>query len=195
MKDERRIHPRIPVNPEFVPVVQSDGFFVQDLSTNGLFLRTADDLPVDSVLRLRFSVLVDDVFVFDLKARVARQSSSHPKGLGVEFVDVEPSTKARLEQVLRLSGLRHRWEEGAEVSRQDWDEAQKALRPGEKAAASAVEFAADAAANTQDSPAQSASDAQTRSQGADGADSDEDEVTRVFYYEGDDDPPKKQPST
>lgn len=140
MKDERRLHPRIPVNPEFVPVVQGDGCFVQDLSPGGVFVRTADQHPVGSVLRLRFSVLVDDVSVFDVKARVARHSPADPKGLGVEFVDMDSKTKDELERVLALSGLRHQWEEGAEVSRQEWDAAQRALRPA--SAASQVEFAA-----------------------------------------------------
>lgn len=178
MKDERRIHPRIPVNPEFVPVVQGDGFYVQDLSSSGLFLRTADKHRVGSILRLRFSVLVDDVFVFDVKARVARTTQSHPAGMGVEFVDLEPETKQRLEKVLRLSGLRHSWEEGAEVTRQDWDAAQKALRPS---SASAVEFGGAV-------PAQKR--AELVKPGA-LSDADEDEVTRIFHYDG---PEEKSPN-
>lgn len=170
MEKERRIYPRIPVNPEFVPVVQGDGFFVQDLSPSGVFVRSEEEHPVGSLLRLRFSVMVDDVCVFDVKGRVTRSNSqSHPSGFGVEFVELEPETKREIERVLHLCKLRHSWEEGQDVTRQDWDEAQRALRP---AAASAVEFALGAAPSPPKRPQ-------------------EDEVTRVFYYEGKDDPPPR----
>lgn len=177
MIDERRIQPRIPVNPEFVPVIQSEGFFVQDLSTTGLFLRTKAVYPVDSVLRLRFSVLVDDVFVFDLQARVARIHEGHPAGLGMELIDVDAKTKAEIEQVLRLSKLRHRWEEGAEVTRQAWDEAQRALR-AERGSASAVEFAPGRP--QPQAPAQASDKAVAASKDPASTSSQDDEVTRVF---------------
>lgn len=177
MIDERRIQPRIPVNPEFVPVVQAEGFYVQDLSTTGLFLRTKVEHPVGSVLRLRFSVLVDDVFVFDLQARVARLSSTDPVGMGVEFIDLPAQTKAQIEKVLQLSKLRHRWEEGAEVTRQAWDEAQKALRAERGSMASAVEFApAGVAATEAAKPELAKAQAQQSAESSAG----DDEVTRVF---------------
>lgn len=174
MKQERRQQPRIPVNPEFAPVVGEEGIFAQDLSEQGVFLRTLEVHPVGTQLRVRFSVLADDVFVFDLKAEVRRCCESHPRGLGLRFIDLSPAHRTELKRVLALSDLRHRWEEGAEVSRGEWDKVQKALRQlDSKAEASSVEFGALKPPSREPKAV------------------DEDEVTRVFYYEGKDDPPPK----
>jgi Tfp pilus assembly protein PilZ len=96
MSDERRRSERVPINEEF----SSDGStWVSDLSIGGVFVHTEDLLPIGMEVELRFTVLLDDPLVIEARGKVARHSR-HPMGIGVQFSDLAPEMRERVELVL-----------------------------------------------------------------------------------------------
>jgi hypothetical protein len=91
--NERRRAERIPINAEFERMELTA--FVSDLSERGVFVHTDSMLPIGQVVELRFTVLLDDPVLVVTKGRVIRHSDE-PKGMGVEFVQVEPDTLLRI---------------------------------------------------------------------------------------------------
>lgn len=88
---------------------------VSDLSETGVFVHTDERLPVGARIELRFTVFLhagfpaeglhaepDEPVLFEARGRVARVSED-PPGLGVEFVQLEASARAVLDEIL----LRH----------------------------------------------------------------------------------------
>jgi hypothetical protein len=94
--DERRDGDRIPINEEFS---RDASTWVSDLSRGGVFVHSAELLPVGSLIDLRFTVLVEDLTVIEAVAKVVRHSR-HPQGMGVEFVSLSPQTAAHIEALL-----------------------------------------------------------------------------------------------
>jgi hypothetical protein len=95
--NERRRAERIPVNAEFGRMELSA--FVSDLSERGVFVHSDSTLPVGQLVELRFTVLLDDPVLIVTKGRVIRHSDE-PKGMGVEFVQMEPDTLLRIHDAL-----------------------------------------------------------------------------------------------
>jgi Tfp pilus assembly protein PilZ len=94
--DERRRAERVPINEEF----SNDGStWVSDLSIGGVFVHTEELLPIGMAVELRFTVLLDDPLVIEAVGKVARHSR-HPLGIGVQFSDLAPQMRERVEQVL-----------------------------------------------------------------------------------------------
>ncbi len=96
-EDERRRGDRVPINDEFARLDGST--WVSDLSLGGVFVHTAELLPVGSMIDLRFSILLDDPLVIEAYGRVVRHSHK-PRGMGVQFAALSGETSARIEQVL-----------------------------------------------------------------------------------------------
>ena len=123
MITERRRHPRVEINSEFLDVDTGTTPHAQNLSLRGVFLRTDADLPLGAELQVRFSVVVDDFVVISARGRVVHRSVS-PRGVGVEFLELRPEMRAELNRVIRLKDVRDRWESGEHVSSEEWDFAQ-----------------------------------------------------------------------
>lgn len=94
--DERRGGDRIPINDEFS---RDTSTWVSDLSRGGVFVHSAELLPVGSLIELRFTVVIDDLAVIEAVAKVVRHSR-RPQGMGVEFVSLSDETAANIEAVL-----------------------------------------------------------------------------------------------
>jgi CheY-like chemotaxis protein/Tfp pilus assembly protein PilZ len=112
MSDDKRQYPRV----EAELVVRSAALepaSTHDLSTGGVFVRTARFLPVNAVIRLTVEVPNPRV-VIPMTCRVAfiRDASSlgsgRPAGMGLEILDVAPDRKVVLDRLLaeRTSGAR-----------------------------------------------------------------------------------------
>jgi len=69
---------------------------VGTLSLGGLFIRTADPLPVGAILKLFFDLPGGEV-----RARAVVRSVEPKKGMGVEFTGMGYEARARLHQVLK----------------------------------------------------------------------------------------------
>jgi hypothetical protein len=96
----RRRAERVPVNAAFSEL--GDVTYVSDLSQSGVFVHTSDLLPVGAEIELRFTVVLDDPVVLLGRGRVVRHQAE-PRGMGIEFLQLEPETVLRLEDVVARS--------------------------------------------------------------------------------------------
>ncbi|PRP91730.1 PilZ domain protein [Enhygromyxa salina] len=97
-QDERRRGDRIPINEEF-SCDDEESAWVSDLSPGGVFVHSAQLLPVGSQVELRFTVLLDDPVVIEALGKIVRHSR-RPQGMGVEFTSVAPEMTRRIEDAL-----------------------------------------------------------------------------------------------
>jgi Tfp pilus assembly protein PilZ len=97
--DERRRAERVPINEEFSKDESTGATWVSDLSIGGVFVHTAELLPIGMGVDLRFTVLLDDPLVIEAVGKVVRHSR-HPLGIGVQFSDLTPEMRERVELVL-----------------------------------------------------------------------------------------------
>jgi hypothetical protein len=96
---ERRRDERVPINNEFARLADDSTTWVSDLSEGGVFVHSRDQLPIGSLIELRFTVLLDDPVVIEATGTVARHSL-HPRGMGVAFAGVSPEMIIRIHDVL-----------------------------------------------------------------------------------------------
>jgi len=93
---ERRRAERVPVNAEFTEAATT---YVSDLSQTGVFVHTAQELPIGTPISLRFTVLLDDPVAIVARGRVVRHQS-YPPGLGIAFVELSPEMLLRIDDVI-----------------------------------------------------------------------------------------------
>jgi len=93
---ERRRAERVPVNAEFNEAATT---YVSDLSQTGVFVHTAQDLPIGTPITLRFTVLLDDPVAIVARGTVVRQQAD-PPGLGIAFVELSPEMLLRIDDVI-----------------------------------------------------------------------------------------------
>jgi Tfp pilus assembly protein PilZ len=100
--DDRRRAERIPINDEFARLGEADLTWVSDLSDGGVFVHTAELLPVGAMIELRFTILAEaeDPVLIEATGKVVRHSRK-PPGMGVEFVQLSAEVRERIEQELR----------------------------------------------------------------------------------------------
>ncbi|PRQ09637.1 PilZ domain-containing protein [Enhygromyxa salina] len=94
--EERRGGDRIPINEEFS---RDSSTWVSDLSRGGVFVHSAELLPVGSLIELRFTILVEDLTVIEAVAKVVRHSR-RPQGMGVEFVSLSDQMARQIDALL-----------------------------------------------------------------------------------------------
>jgi hypothetical protein len=75
---------RVRVNEEFAPVAAFINEWVSDVSLSGAFIRSKDPLPVGTRVKLKFSLIMDELHVIEGAAEVVR-TSAQPRGMAVEF--------------------------------------------------------------------------------------------------------------
>lgn len=210
MSTERRRHPRVVVNRELFEDSSAELAHAENLSFRGVFLRqeevTVDSLKVGDEVRVRFSVVADDMVTIEARGRVVR-CSRKPMGVGVEFLALSPIMRAELRRVIRFQTVRDRWEAGEEVTRGEWEAARSSQVP---AGLSNAEFSSSGGASIADAkssrpsptrrpgppplpprlrkslgidaPGTADSNAQSRRESGRGEEVDEEAVTRVFYH-------------
>jgi hypothetical protein len=71
--------------------------YLESLALGGLFIRTAEPPPVESTM----SVLMDAP-TGEVRARAIVRRVTLAKGMGVEFIAMNPEDRARLNKMLRL---------------------------------------------------------------------------------------------
>lgn len=75
---------------------------VSDLSETGVYVHTAETLPIGSLVDLRFTVFPEEPVLFEGRGRVVRHGDD-PPGMGVEFVELDETARDVLRKIL----LRH----------------------------------------------------------------------------------------
>jgi hypothetical protein len=96
---ERRRDERVLVNNEFSRLADEAATWVSDLSEGGVFVHSREQLPIGSLIELRFTVLLDDPIVIEATGTVVRHSL-HPRGMGVAFAGVSDEMVDRIREVL-----------------------------------------------------------------------------------------------
>lgn len=80
---------------------------VSDLSQTGVFVHTDEQLPIGSVIDIRFTVFPEEPVLFEGKGTVVRHTDE-PRGMGVEFLDLTHGAR----EVLREIQIRHEAQKG-----------------------------------------------------------------------------------
>ncbi len=109
---ERRRQRRVPVQIQ-IQYESADGFFqdyVRNLSLGGIFIETPKPLPMNTKLKVQFSlpdmnspIVAEGVVVHTL--RVGQPKNPSVSGMGIRFSELEPSSKETLESYLQARGL------------------------------------------------------------------------------------------
>jgi uncharacterized protein (TIGR02266 family) len=81
---ESRKDERLTINKEFDSFDQFIQEYVTNISRSGVFIKTSTPLPVGSEVKLRFTVVTDDVEVIEGIGEVVRIETD-PPGMGVVF--------------------------------------------------------------------------------------------------------------
>ncbi|MCR9160406.1 MAG: PilZ domain-containing protein [Nannocystaceae bacterium] len=98
----RRRAPRVPLSVGLAEADPRTTTPVSDLSQTGVFVHTDEQLPLGSVIDLRFTVFPEEPVLFEGKGTVVRHCDD-PKGMGVEFLDLSHGAR----EVLREIQIRH----------------------------------------------------------------------------------------
>ena len=102
MSSERgleRFEERVVINTEFESFDAFIDEYVTNVSRTGAFIKCNDPPPVGSRVKLRFSVLTDELEVIDGEAEVMRVQND-PPGMGVSFVALSDESKVLIEKLL-----------------------------------------------------------------------------------------------
>ncbi|MBL8919688.1 MAG: PilZ domain-containing protein [Myxococcaceae bacterium] len=98
---ERRISARKTINHEFATVDQFINEYVTNISRSGVFVRSAEPLPVGTRVNLRFTVIQDELETIEGVGEVVRVvDRGRQKGMGVVFVELTQVSKELLERIL-----------------------------------------------------------------------------------------------
>lgn len=98
---ERRISARKTINHEFATVDQFINEYVTNISRSGVFIRSAEPLPVGTRVNLRFTVIQDELETIEGVGEVVRVvDRGRQKGMGVVFVELTQVSKELLERIL-----------------------------------------------------------------------------------------------
>jgi uncharacterized protein (TIGR02266 family) len=92
-KDER-----VTINQEFESFDATVSEYVSNISRSGVFVKARKPFRVGTKVRLRFTVLLDEVEVIEGVGRVVRVVDE-PPGMGLEFLELTPDSRAVLERL------------------------------------------------------------------------------------------------
>ena len=87
---------RTEINHEFSSVNEFMREYAMNISDRGVFIRTAEVLPVGTKVRLKFSVIVDDFETIEGVGEVVRSveaDDSETPGMGVVFTELTPQSQ------------------------------------------------------------------------------------------------------
>jgi uncharacterized protein (TIGR02266 family) len=102
---DRRRFPRIPTSLQ-ISFEDFKGIFFEytrDVSRSGVFIEMEDPLPVDSCLRLSFSLpepFHSPVLAYGRVVRQVKQSPDHPGGVGVRFIQIDEANRRMIDALV-----------------------------------------------------------------------------------------------
>ncbi len=94
---------RVVVNREFQSVDHFVAEYVMNLSRSGVFIRSRSPLPVGTVVRLEFHIVLDDIEKITGEGRVVRAiypGADRPSGMGVVFTKLDKVSTKLVERIL-----------------------------------------------------------------------------------------------
>jgi Tfp pilus assembly protein PilZ len=97
---DRRRDRRLPMNAAVSKLDPRATTPVSDLSASGVFVHTADPLPIGSEIELKFTVHLEEPVLFEARGRVVRHGATgEPIGMGVEFIELDDSMRDVLKKL------------------------------------------------------------------------------------------------
>ncbi|MBM4360488.1 MAG: PilZ domain-containing protein [Deltaproteobacteria bacterium] len=97
-KDER-----VTINQEFESFDATVSEYVSNISRSGVFVKARTPLRVGTKVKLRFTVLLDDVEIIEGIGRVVR-AVEDPPGMGLEFVELTPASRDVIDRLFPAAG-------------------------------------------------------------------------------------------
>lgn len=104
MTEQRRAH-RVEINHAFRNVEEFLREYALNVSLGGVFIRTAEVVPVGTLVQLRFTVIVDDFETIEGEGKVVRAIEPHDSdtpGIGVVFTNLTPQSREVLARLFTL---------------------------------------------------------------------------------------------
>ena len=101
--ETKRREARVVVNHEFQSVDHFIAEYVMNLSRSGVFIRSKSPLPVGTVVRLEFHVVLDDIEKITGEGRIVRAvypGAATPSGMGVVFTKLDKVSAKLVERIL-----------------------------------------------------------------------------------------------
>jgi len=90
---------RVTINHEFDSVEQFITEYVTNISRSGVFIRSKDPLPIGTRVKLRFTVLTEEIETIEGEGEVVRVSHD-PPGMGVAFVELSSYSQRLVEKLI-----------------------------------------------------------------------------------------------
>ena len=105
MKTERRREPRVSINQEFESIDEFIAEYATNISRSGCFIRSKYPLPVGTRVNLRFTLISTDIEIVEGMGEVVHveERSGKETGMGVRFVELSPSSRHQVEELLRVA--------------------------------------------------------------------------------------------
>lgn len=90
---------RVTINKEFESFEVFVDEYVTNVSRTGAFIRRDGDLPVGTLINLKFTVIMEDIETIEGTGKVVRLQDD-PKGVGVVFTEISQYSQNLLERLL-----------------------------------------------------------------------------------------------
>jgi uncharacterized protein (TIGR02266 family) len=97
-----RKNERVTINKEFDSFDQFIQEYVTNISRSGVFIKTAQPLPIGTAVNLRFTVIMDAIESIEGEGEVVRVESD-PPGMGVVFRKLSSYSEGLIEKLLTTS--------------------------------------------------------------------------------------------
>ena len=101
----RRREPRVVINKEFDSVEQFINEYVTDISRTGAFVRSRNPLPVGTRVKLKFTVIMDELETIEGVGEVVRVELGDAEegvspGMGVVFVQLDHVSQRLIDRLI-----------------------------------------------------------------------------------------------
>ena len=105
MKTERRRESRVSINREFESIDEFIAEYATNISRSGCFIRSKYPLPVGTRVNLRFTLISTELEIIEGVGDVmhVEERMGRDNGMGVRFVELSPSSRHQLEELLRVA--------------------------------------------------------------------------------------------
>ena len=106
---EQRREERLEINREFADVSSFLREYALNISAGGVFIRTAEVLPLGTKVKLKFTIIVDDFETIEGEGEVVRAvepEDSNTPGVGVVFTSLTPASQQVLTRLFTKSSTR-----------------------------------------------------------------------------------------
>ena len=97
--DNKRDEKRVTINKEFDSFDTFIHEYVTNISRSGLFIKSANPLPVGTQINLHFTIVMDGIETIEGQGKVVRVEKD-PPGMGVVFCELSDYSHQLIEKLL-----------------------------------------------------------------------------------------------